>query len=446
MVFPLNGTAASNEDAGSRGVAITGDGGLQMRRYREGTPGSLVRLYRQAAGMTQKQLAETASVSIGVVRDLEQGLTDRPRAATVRRLAAALGLDASETEGLLAAVPRWSRSGPPVRSLDPSESYGLRISALGPLTASLDGAFILLGPEMQRAVLGLLALHANTALHRDVLIDALWGDEPPDTAVAMIQSYISRLRRLLAAPRPGEERGRSLITSGTSYQLCVTADELDQIEFARRAAHAQEAHAAGEVGAACELYARALSLWRGEPLADVKVLSSHPAVLDLGHQRAAVVLKYADAAFQAGKHDQVLRPLRAMYHRQPLNERVAARLMIALAGSGCQAEALCVYDQVRQRLDDQLGVYPCAELSQTQAMVLRQQIVPAAAGGGQVVVAGWTDAGSPDIAESDPWLRDRYLPPGSVVRAAGGSARGSLSVLPGGADHDLTMDREATAR
>jgi DNA-binding SARP family transcriptional activator len=414
-----------------------------MQRCREGTPGSLIRLHRVAAGMTQKQLAEAAKMSIGVVRDLEQGLTGRPRAATIRRLATALGLDARATESLLAAVPRCSRAGSPVRSLDASECYGLRISVLGPLTATLDGAFILLGPEMQRAVLGLLALNANTAVHRDALIDALWGDDPPDTAVAMIQSYISRLRRLLASPQVGD--GKSLITSGTSYQLRITADELDQIEFARRAAHAQEAHAAGEVDAACELYARALELWCGEPLADIKVLSGNPTVLDLGHQRAGVVLKYADAAFQAGRYSQVLRPLRALYHREPLNERAAAQLMIALAGSGCQADALCVYDQVRQRLDDQLGVYPCAELSQTQAMVLRQQITPMRAASGVTSLRA-----IPDVAESDPWQRDRYL---SAARAAGASARGSLSVLRGGGasqDHALgqgtALDREATAR
>jgi len=73
--------------------------------------------------------------------------------------------------------------------------------------------------------------------------------------------------------------------------------------------------------------------------------------------------------------------LRGLYHREPLNERVAARLMIALAGTGCQAEALNVYDEVRQRLDDQLGVYPCAELARTQAMVLRQQVPTAAVAG-----------------------------------------------------------------
>jgi DNA-binding SARP family transcriptional activator len=292
----------------------------------------------------------------------------------------------------------------------------------------------------QRAVLGMLALHANTAVHREALIDALWGDEPPDTAVAMIQSYISRLRRLLSSPQAASG-GKSLITSGTSYQLRIGADELDLIEFGRLAAHAQEAHAAGEAEAACELYGRALDLWSGEPLADIKVLASHPAVLDLGHQRADIVLKYADAAFQAGRHDHVLRPLRALYRREPLNERAAARLMIALAGSGCQADALLVYDQVRQRLDDQLGVYPCAELSETQAMVLRQQITPIMAAIGGVT----TLRAIPEITAGNP-MPDRCLPSGSVVRAAGMSARGSLSVLHGGADSERALGREARAR
>jgi DNA-binding SARP family transcriptional activator len=51
--------------------------------------------------------------------------------------------------------------------------------------------------------------------------------------------------------------------------------------------------------------------------------------------------------------------------------------MIALAGSGCQAAALWVYDEVRRSLDEQLGICPCAELSAAQAVVLRQEIRPA---------------------------------------------------------------------
>jgi DNA-binding SARP family transcriptional activator len=254
---------------------------------------------------------------------------------------------------------------------------GLRLSVLGPVTAWRDGVLVPLGPGNQRAVLGLLALHANTALHRQQLIDAVWGDGPPASAVSMIQSYVSRLRRLLDAPRrPGRDR-ESLITSGTSYRLLADAHELDQMEFGQLASHARDARAAGDLAAACQLYARALDLWRGEPLADLTALASHPAVTELGGQRAEAVLNYADAAIGAGWHDRVLRPLRAAYQREPLNERIAARLMIALAGSGCQAAALWVYDEVRRSLDEQLGIYPCAELSAAQAVVLRQEVRPA---------------------------------------------------------------------
>jgi DNA-binding SARP family transcriptional activator len=402
-----------------------------MSRLRDRTPGTLIRLHRQTAGLTQRQLAAAAQMSIGVVRDLEQGLTGRPRAATVRRLAAALGLDGRATDDLLAAVPAAARPGPPARSLDPGDRYGLRISVLGPLTATRDGVFIPLGPELQRAVLGLLALQPNTAVHRDVLIDALWGDRPPDTAVAMIQSYISRLRRLLAPAHGGGRAGQSLITSGTSYRLCLAADELDLIEFGQRAGQADTAHAAGQLDLACRLYARALNLWRAEPLADVQVLSSQPAVFGLGHHRTDVVLRYADAAFGAGVPDLVVQPLRVLHHREPLNERAAAQLMIALAGSGRQAEALCVYDQVRRRLDDQLGVYPCAELAETHAMVLRQQIIAVrAAGGAPATLRAVPAAGRHRLA--------------GHRAAAEPAARGSVSVLARGRRHGL--GREASAR
>ena len=376
-----------------------------MQRRADESPGSLIRAYRRAARLTQRQLAETARVSIGVVRDLEQGWTVRPRPETVRRLATALGLDWRQAERLLAAVPHSGGTRPAARTAagawPPSAARtltagrtlmagrgqqpggtvgrpsggasGLRLSVLGPVTAWRHGVLVPLGPGNQRAALGLLALHANTALHRQQLIDALWGDAPPASAVSMIQSYVSRLRRLLAAPRPAGRDGESLITSGSSYRLVADAPEVDQLEFGQLASRAQDAHVAGDLHAACQLYARALDLWQGEPLADLTGLASHPAVTELACQRAEAVLNYSDAAITAGWHDRVLRPLRATYQREPLNERVAARLMIALAGSGCQAAALFVYDEVRRSLDEQLGIYPCAELSAAQAVVLRQE-------------------------------------------------------------------------
>ena len=47
--------------------------------------------------------------------------------------------------------------------------------------------------------------------------------------------------------------------------------------------------------------------------------------------------------------------------------------MLALAAAGSQAEALAVYDTVRARLADDLGLDPGAELREAHGRVLRQQ-------------------------------------------------------------------------
>jgi DNA-binding SARP family transcriptional activator len=107
----------------------------------------------------------------------------------------------------------------------------------------------------------------------------------------------------------------------------------------------------------------ALALWRGEPLADVSVLQGHPAVTGLAERRAAIVMEFAAAACGIGWHDEAVPHLRALAADDPLNERVHARLMIALAGSGRQAEALRIYERLRRRLDDLLGVMPGADLA-----------------------------------------------------------------------------------
>jgi transcriptional regulator with XRE-family HTH domain len=56
--------------------------------------GSLLKRYRQARGVTQRELAAAAGLSIGTLRDLEQGRTRFPRWGMVEGLAAVLGLGA----------------------------------------------------------------------------------------------------------------------------------------------------------------------------------------------------------------------------------------------------------------------------------------------------------------------------------------------------------------
>ena len=354
----------------------------------------LVRDRRRAAGLTQRQLATAAGVSVGVVRDLEQGRTGQPRRRSVERISAALGV------GLTAGGPPPGLPGgpdgeaaadqgvtaPPAAAGGGSEAAGrVRLRVLGSLTAWRDGTAVVLGPARQRAVLGLLAAQPNSLVRREAICEALWEGDPPATAVSMIQSYVSRLRRLLDPPgAPGG--GDSLLpAAGSGYRLRVTGEELDLIAFGQLCAQARSAARAGQSAAACTFYEQALDLWQGEPLADIDALRGHPAVAGLARQWAAAVEEYADAASGQGWYSRVLAPLRALAGREPLHERAHARLMIALAGSGQQAAALEVFDGVRHRLDDQLGVRPSAELAAAQARVLRQHIPAATAepGAGQ---------------------------------------------------------------
>jgi tetratricopeptide (TPR) repeat protein len=103
------------------------------------------------------------------------------------------------------------------------------------------------------------------------------------------------------------------------------------------------------------------------------VLRGHPVVPGLARRRAAVLLSYAETAAAAGQHEWVIPHLRRLADRDRLDERVHARLMIALAGAGQRAAALRVFELLRERLDAELGVSPGAELADAHAAVLRSQ-------------------------------------------------------------------------
>jgi DNA-binding SARP family transcriptional activator len=247
----------------------------------------------------------------------------------------------------------------------------VRLGVLGPLAAWRGNTLLALGPVRQRAVLGVLAVRPNSLVHRDVISHALWGEGQPASAVTMIQSYVSQLRRALSG---GHYASGPLASAGTAYQLQVSEDDLDLLVFARLLRAARDAAAADRAEEALGRYEQALSVWRGEPLADIDALRGDPAVIGLNRQRATAVVECAGVAAAIGAHEQVLAPLQALADREPLNERAHACLMIALAGSGQQATALDLYEQLRRRLDDQLGVRPGREVADAHVRVLRGTI------------------------------------------------------------------------
>jgi tetratricopeptide (TPR) repeat protein len=116
-----------------------------------------------------------------------------------------------------------------------------------------------------------------------------------------------------------------------------------------------------------------LRLWRGEPVADIDALVAHPLVVGLAEERTGAAVLLADVAELVGHHERSLPHLTALAERHPLDERLHARLMLALAAAGQQAAALAVYDAVEHRLVTDLGVAPGPELDAYRKRVLRQQ-------------------------------------------------------------------------
>src|SRR2546421_298042 len=102
---------------------------------------------------------------------------------------------------------------------------------LGPLEVDHEGRQIALGGPKQRALLGVLLLHANESISSERLVDELWGDQPPARAHKLVQGYVSGLRKLLGPAR--------LVTRSPGYLARVETGELDALEFDRLVAEAR---------------------------------------------------------------------------------------------------------------------------------------------------------------------------------------------------------------
>jgi DNA-binding SARP family transcriptional activator/tetratricopeptide (TPR) repeat protein len=327
---------------------------------------------------------------------------------------------------------RWISAGLPRRawlvfglmSVTPQLRHGtLRLSLLGPVVADRDGIAVDLGPPRQRAVLAVLALSPGRLVQRDAIIDAVWGERPPASAVNLVQTYVSRLRRALC---PGP-----LSSAGTSYRLDLGAAQLDLLRFQDLAAASRQARGGGDAAAAAAAARQGLDLWRGDPLADLRLLAHYPPVAALADERLTLLAEYADCCERLRRSDEALPLLRAAAARHPLDERIAGRLMAALAATGRTAQALQAHRDLRQRLRTELGVSPGTDVARTHERILRADTGtavpwslprPAPAFSGRAAqLAAMTAA----VAEADAAGRPR---PVWVISGPAGAGKSTLAV------------------
>lgn len=317
--------------------------------------GSAIRGYRRASGLTQQQLAKVAGVSLGLVRDLEQGRTRSPRWGTVQALASALGLDDQDRVKLVASWEPGGRRQADLRQSIPAQAVNVRI--LGSLVAERSGRLIGLGPARRRVVLAVLALRWPGGARQSELIDLLWPGDAPSGAAGIIQAHVGHLRRLLK--EGNVDSYQPIAWSDGSYQLkSGPLCRLDKDEFVSLVRDGDRALAANAPARACDLYERALGLWRGEVVADLDCLREHPVVAALDRQRSDVVLQYATAAESAGDRSRALRHLLEACSDEPLSEVLHARLIAVLGSLGRRSEAVREFERLQRRLGTELGIGP----------------------------------------------------------------------------------------
>ncbi|WP_405873470.1 AfsR/SARP family transcriptional regulator [Streptomyces sp. NBC_00005] len=259
-----------------------------------------------------------------------------------------------------------------------------------------DGTPVAVGGARLRALLTVLALRAGRTVPAGLLVDEVWGGEPPADAPGALQALVGRLRRALGADAVASTEG--------GYRLAAQPDDVDLHRFERLAGEGTRALADGDPAKAAVVLDDALALWRGPALADLPDRSAEAARWDT--RRLDSLRARHAAALALGHAEQSLPELTALCDTHPLDEPLQALRLRALRDAGRTAQALAAYEDVRQLLADRLGSDPGAELRSLHGELLSSGPGTAATGAGPATngVAGPTAAQAPDaqVASSPP--------------------------------------------
>jgi DNA-binding SARP family transcriptional activator len=255
------------------------------------------------------------------------------------------------------------------------QSRAVEFELLGPLRVVEGGRDLTPARPKQRALLAMLLLHREEVVPGARLIEALWGEEPPETAPTALHGHVSALRKLI-----GSERIR---TRPPGYLLEVSAGELDVARFESLIVQAREREDPNERSVRLR---EALALWHGEPLAELQYeVFAEREIARLKELRLAAIEDRADADLALGRHAELVPELEPLVAEHAFRERLRGQLMLALYRCGRQAEALHVFQSGRRVLVEELGIDPGPALQELELRILRQDSrldLPARGAGG----------------------------------------------------------------
>lgn len=253
----------------------------------------------------------------------------------------------------------------------------MQVHILGPLQVIRGTTVATPSAPKLRRVLALFAVNAGTEVRTDQIIEELWEDRPPVSAMTTLQTYVYQLRKLLqlGAEADAGDTGRpqlpALRTSPGGYVLALAPSALDCREFEHLAERGRAQLDAGRREEAAETLRAALQLWRGPALSDVGVGPVLQAsAVRLEEIRKSALEQRIEAELALGRHHELISELTGIVSRQPTHEGFQAKLILALYRTGRRSDALQVYQRARTALADELGLAPSPELERLHRAVL----------------------------------------------------------------------------
>ncbi|MFG1666445.1 BTAD domain-containing putative transcriptional regulator [Streptomyces sp. Y7] len=309
-----------------------------------------------------------------------------------------------------------------------------------------DGRPVPVGGARLRALLTVLALRVGRTVPVGLLVDEVWGGEPPADATGALQALVGRLRRALGAD--------AVLSVDGGYRLAAAPDDIDLHRFERLVGEGTRALADGDPAKAAGVLDDALALWHGPALADLPDRTAEAARRET--RRVDALRARHTAALALGQAEQSLPELTALCDAHPLDEPLQALRLRALRDAGRTAEALAAYEDVRRLLASRLGSDPGPELRSLHSELLSpdrpaqrpvRESRTARTESRETQAPGlWTDLGgpadpdargssgqpcggdsrAPSDAREEPGA-GRTVEPGAPARTGSGKARGSGS-------------------
>jgi predicted ATPase/DNA-binding SARP family transcriptional activator len=241
----------------------------------------------------------------------------------------------------------------------------MRLRVLGPTVLIADDGPVRLAAK-PRALLTILALRRGDVVSADELLDSLWGEALPESSAKLLQVYVSQVRKVLPAAVAIHTRGRG-------YALEMHPADLDAFVFERSVADGRAELRAGNAALAASILRRALELWHGPALADVRDEPWARGESErLDGLRDLALESRVEADLRLGRHAEVLAELRGLVAGDPTRERLVALAMLAAYRSGAPAEALTMWQASAVALRDELGEAPGTELRSLRERIRRR--------------------------------------------------------------------------